>query len=66
MRCHINTSTVSTFKTTLMKTEIYNLIILDESGSMDCVKSQTISGCNETINTIRSAQEALPLRKTTT
>ncbi|MCC8070850.1 MAG: hypothetical protein LIO90_03495 [Bacteroidales bacterium] len=41
-----------------MKTEIYNLIILDESGSMDCVKSQTISGCNETINTIRSAQEA--------
>ncbi len=40
-----------------MKTEIYNLIILDESGSMDCVKSQTISGCNETINTIRSAQE---------
>ena len=40
-----------------MKTEIYNLIILDESGSMDCVKKQTISGCNETINTIRMAQE---------
>ena len=40
-----------------MKTEIYNLIILDESGSMDCVKPQTISGCNETINTIRTAQE---------
>ena len=40
-----------------MKTEIYNLIILDESGSMDCVKRQTISGCNETLNTIRSAQE---------
>lgn len=40
-----------------MKTEIYNLIILDESGSMSGVKSQTISGCNETINTIRSAQE---------
>ncbi len=40
-----------------MKTEIYNLIILDESGSMSCVKQQTISGCNETINTVRSAQE---------
>ena len=40
-----------------MKTEIYNLIILDESGSMGCVSNQTISGCNETINTIRSAQE---------
>lgn len=40
-----------------MKTEIYNLILLDESGSMVSVKRQTISGCNETINTIRSAQE---------
>ncbi|MCC8117728.1 MAG: hypothetical protein LIP09_03145 [Bacteroidales bacterium] len=40
-----------------MKTEIYNLIILDESGSMSCVKRQTISGCNETLNTIRNAQK---------
>lgn len=28
-----------------MKTKIYNLIILDESGSMQCVGPQTISGC---------------------
>ncbi len=42
---------------TIMKTEIYNLIILDESGSMDCVSKQTISGCNETINTIKQAQK---------
>ncbi len=40
-----------------MKTDIFNLIILDESGSMSGVTDQTISGCNETINTIRSAQE---------
>lgn len=40
-----------------MTSKIYNLIILDESGSMSGVKPQTISGCNETINTIRSAQE---------
>lgn len=40
-----------------MKSEIYNLIILDESGSMCGVKAQTISGCNETINTIRAAQK---------
>ncbi len=40
-----------------MKTDIYNLIILDESGSMSCVTNQTISGCNETLNTIRSAQK---------
>ncbi len=40
-----------------MKTDIYNLIILDESGSMSGVTRQTISGCNETLNTIRSAQK---------
>lgn len=39
-----------------MKTKIFNLIILDESGSMDCIRKQTISGCNEILNTIRSAQ----------
>lgn len=40
-----------------MKTRIFNLIILDESGSMSCVKRQTIDGCNETINTIITAQK---------
>ncbi len=40
-----------------MKSQIFNLIILDESGSMDCVTRQTISGCNETINTILSVQK---------
>ncbi len=40
----------------MMKTDIFNLIILDESGSMDCVTKQTISGCNETLNAIREAQ----------
>lgn len=40
-----------------MKTKIFNLVILDESGSMECIRKQTISGCNETINTIRLAQE---------
>lgn len=41
-----------------MKTKVYNLIILDESGSMSPLKSATIAGCNETINTIKSAQKA--------
>lgn len=40
-----------------MKSQIYNLIILDESGSMGCITRQTISGCNETIDTIRVAQK---------
>ena len=33
---------------------VYNLIILDESGSMSGVTGQTISGCNETLNGIRT------------
>lgn len=44
-------------------TEIYNLIILDESGSMCGVTAQTISGCNETINTIKSAQQQNPTQR---
>ena len=38
-------------------TKVFNLIILDESGSMDCVWAQTISNCNETLQTIFSAQK---------
>ena len=37
-----------------MKTTVFNLIILDESGSMEQMTNQTISGCNETLNIIRS------------
>lgn len=40
-----------------MEKKIYNLIILDESGSMMSIKSQAISGLNETMQTIRDAQE---------
>lgn len=39
-----------------IRTKVFNLIILDESGSMDCVWAQTISNCNETLQTIFSAQ----------
>ena len=39
-----------------MKNKIYNLIIVDESGSMGCLREATLSGINETIGTIRSAQ----------
>lgn len=41
-------------------TKVYHLIVLDESGSMDVVRSATISGCNETIQTIRTMQKANP------
>lgn len=39
-----------------MKTTIYNLVILDASGSMSCIKRQAINGFNETVQTIKAAQ----------
>lgn len=37
------------------KTTVFNLIILDESGSMSHLTPATLSGCNETINLIRES-----------
>lgn len=42
------------------ETRIYNLIILDESGSMSSIGEQALAGANETIQTIRKAQEEHP------
>ena len=39
------------------KAQIHNLIIVDESGSMSGLEKVTIGGINETIATIRKAQE---------
>lgn len=39
---------------------VYNLIVLDESGSMCGVRPQTISGCRETLQTIQAAQKEKP------
>ena len=43
-----------------MKTRVFNLIILDESGSMSCIERQALTGVNETLQTIRHAQEKYP------
>ena len=40
-----------------MKQRVFNLIILDESGSMSIIEKQAIDGVNETVQTIRSAQK---------
>ena len=40
-----------------MKTRIFNLIILDESGSMQSIKQAAINGMNETVQSIRDAQK---------
>ena len=39
-----------------MKQKIYNLVILDASGSMYSIKNEAIAGVVETIQTIRTAQ----------
>ena len=41
----------------LMKTRIFNLIIIDESGSMQSIKKAAIDSVNETIQSIRAAAE---------
>lgn len=43
--------------------KIYNLIVLDESGSMSSIYNQALSGINEVINGIRQNQEKYPEQK---
>ena len=40
-----------------MSTKIFNLIILDASGSMESIRKQAVDGVNETIQTIKEAQK---------
>ena len=42
------------------ETRIYNLVILDESGSMGDIRQEALAGVNETIQTIRAAQQENP------
>lgn len=37
--------------------KFYHLIVLDASGSMDCIRQNALSGCNETIQSIVSMQQ---------
>lgn len=45
---------------TLTIKRVYNLLILDESGSMDGLQEVSVSGVNETLQTIRNAYEEYP------
>jgi hypothetical protein len=40
-----------------MKVNVFNLIILDESGSMESIKKPALSGLNETLQSIQTAQQ---------
>lgn len=42
---------------------VYNLLIIDESGSMHSIYDQALSGINETLNGIRNAQNDYPDQK---
>ena len=41
---------------TPVKTQVYNLVILDKSGSMESIRKEAIDGYNETLGAIRAAQ----------
>lgn len=56
----MNTSNTTNTMNTNSESKIYNLIILDESGSMDHIRMQALSGANETLQTIRMAQKENP------
>jgi len=42
------------------KHKVYNLIILDESGSMQSIKKATISGFNEVVQTVKGVEAEFP------
>ena len=39
---------------------VFNLIIVDESGSMEIIRKQAFAGMNETLQTVRQMQEKYP------
>lgn len=50
------THTAMEKKQTTPKTQVYNLVILDKSGSMECIRKEAVNGYNETLGTIKTAQ----------
>ena len=43
--------------TEMKKTQVFNVIILDRSGSMECIRQAAVEGFNETLAGIKKAQE---------
>jgi uncharacterized protein YegL len=46
--------------TAIQKHEVHNLIILDESGSMESIKEKIIQGFNEIVQTIQGIEKQFP------
>lgn len=55
--CDFTASSASASGAGSGKVKVYNLIILDRSGSMSCLRESAVSGFNETLSGIRKAQE---------
>lgn len=54
----LNNKTKKTMENVKMtKTQVFNVIILDKSGSMESIRKAAIDGFNETLNGIKKAQE---------
>ena len=49
-----------TTQETNSKKRVYNLIIVDESGSMSIIRDQAFAGMNETLQTVRQMQKKFP------
>ena len=47
-------------KNDLKAKRVHNLIIVDESGSMEIIRKQAFVGMNETLETVRKMQEKFP------
>ena len=45
---------------TQAKKRVFNLIIVDESGSMSIIHKQAFAGMNETLQTVRQMQKKFP------
>ena len=43
-----------------MKKRVFNLIVVDESGSMEIIRKQAFAGMNETLETVRTMQKQFP------
>lgn len=44
-------------KKEMKKTQVFNVIILDRSGSMECIRQAAVEGFNEILAGIKKAQE---------
>lgn len=51
---------MNTTKTEEMTKKVYNLIIVDESGSMSIIHREALAGLNETITTCQQMQQVHP------